>query len=112
MCLILVGSFGKENGVEACVWLCTEVLYLNIKEVSVLYLDVSFFFKWRLHISILKWSSFTLLKGKRGCVNNDMIASFEETEDEIVSDDEEDCEDDWEEDSDSKDKLDIKLKCK
>ena len=39
-----------------------------------------------------------------------MIASFEDMEEEIVLDDEEDCEDDLEEeDSDSKDNLDIKF---
>lgn len=76
--------------------------------MSVLYLEVSFFFKWSLHISILKWSSFTLFKGKRGWVNRDTIASFEDTEEELVWDDEEDCENDLEEeDSDTKDNLDI-----
>ena len=49
-----------------------------------------------------------MFKGKRGWVNNDTIASFEDTEDELVWDDEEDCGDDLEdEDLDSKDDLDI-----
>jgi hypothetical protein len=49
-----------------------------------------------------------LFRGKRGWVNSDTIASFEDREKELVCDDEEDCEDDLEdEESDSKDNLDI-----